>query len=100
MSAKGTKQIVFAHLVVATALGKIANLHDGFWQLEIVFGNTAGISVNINGAVEPAAVVPIVRFGLLRVEALNALAVDAALVNPLNPHEEPIGLPAFPGTIN
>ena len=100
MSSKVTKGITFSHLAVVTALVKMAKLHEGYWQLEVVFANTAGINANINNTMMPAAVVPIARFGLLRVEALNALAVDAALVNPQNPPERPVGLPAFPETVN
>lgn len=66
---------------IATALVKYANLHEGYWQVQVTFGHSAA-NLNINGRISPTSIVQIGYLQLGRVDALDELSVDAAIVNP------------------
>lgn len=77
----------FSYQETVEALIKQQGLHEGFWQLYIEFGlGAANISTGPSpdsGAIVPAAIVPVNKIGLKRVDKENNLTVDAAKVNPL-----------------
>lgn len=76
-----TKGMKFHLRDVAAALVRMADLHEGLWQVQIIFGNAAA-NMNLNGAFVPSAITSVVALQLARVEALDPLTVDAAAVNP------------------
>lgn len=76
-----TKTVKFRLRDVAEALVKLADLHEGLWQVQIMFGNSA-TNLNLNGALVPSAITSVVALQLARVETPDELTVDAALVNP------------------
>lgn len=78
---------------ITVALIKAADLHEGLWQLQAVFGQSVA-NISINGHMAPTAVTQFVGLQLQRVKELEPLTVDAAKVNPSNR----IVLPA--GSIN
>src|SRR5262249_38787315 len=68
---------------VVTLLVKHYGLHEGIWGPWIEFG-IGGINM-INpatGKAAPAAVVPIIKFGIQPFEQPSSITVDAAQVNP------------------
>lgn len=75
------QQYVFSYQEVAEALIKKQNLHEGIWAIYLEFALGAA---NIQGpeGIMPAAIVPLVKVGLQKAEAVSAIAVDAAVVNP------------------
>lgn len=76
------KTIALTHKEVVEAFIKHQNIHEGIWQLYVEFGIAAGnVSISPDETV-PAAVVPIKRLGLMRVDKEGPLAVDASIVNP------------------
>ncbi len=85
------KSIVFSYKEVVEALIRYNNIHEGLWDLYIEFGLAAA---NISGPGDefsPAAIIPLKKIGIQRVEKITNLTVDAALVNPLprvDPKEE------------
>lgn len=85
------KPITLTHKEVTLALIKHQNIHEGIWQLYVEFGISVG---NIPVADEkqelrvcPAAIVPITKIGLMKVDKQTPLALDASKVNP--PVSEP-----------
>ena len=73
---------------VVTALVRQSGLHEGKWALHVEFGLGAANLGDPSGALRPAAIVPVVKLGLRRVEALDDLSVDAAEVNPIKAKPE------------
>jgi hypothetical protein len=72
----------FSHKEVVTALLKAQGINTGIWGLHVRFALKAA---NIGGSdadLLPAALVPILAIGIQKVDKLNNLAVDAAVVNP------------------
>ena len=65
------------------ALIRHADLHEGLWQLQVAFGQSAA-NLSINGKMTPTAITQIMGLQLGRVEKLDALTVDAEQVNPQN----------------
>ena len=76
--AKTTK---FTLYQLTVALVKEADLHEGLWQLQVVFGQSAA-NLSINGATTPTAVVQVMGVQLGRVDKVDILTVNAAEVNP------------------
>lgn len=66
---------------IAVALVKLVDVHEGLWQLQVAFGQTAA-NLNINGRLTPAAITQVLGLQLGRVKTADALTVDAAFVNP------------------
>lgn len=87
-----TKQITFSHEEVVTALVKKQELHEGFWQLYVEFGIGAANVGPSPDQLLPAAIVPVLKIGLQRVDKKeNHLTVDAAEVNPIAGDPAPVG---------
>lgn len=74
---------------VATALVKEQGLHEGLWRVFFKFDLRVA-NVNMGEQLVPAAFLPVVAMGLMRVTELDPLTVDAAVVNPevriIRPH--------------
>jgi len=72
----------FSHQEVVEALIKQQDLHDGIWSLIVEFGlgsaNTGPGPQDLN----PTAIVPVLKMGLVKSKELTNLAVDASVVNP------------------
>lgn len=85
------KIITFTHKEVTTALIKHQNIHEGNWQIYIEFGiSGANIPTLLPGKGQelqlcPAAIVPINKIGLMKVDGETPLSLDASKVNPPNP---------------
>lgn len=76
-------QVLLSHKQIAEALVRQAGLHEGIWRLHVEFGIAGGlITLTVGGDPNPAAIVPIHRMGLQRVDEEDTLSVDAAVVNP------------------
>lgn len=76
-----TKGVNFQLRDVATALIRLGGIHDGLWQLQVVFGNTA-TNLEVNGALSPCAIASVAALRLAKVTQPGPLTVDAATVNP------------------
>jgi hypothetical protein len=76
-------QYTFSHKEVVEALIKKQGLHEGIWQLSVEFGIAAANIPTGQDQVSPAAIIPINKIGLLKVEVESSIATDAAKVNPL-----------------
>ena len=75
-------RFVFSHREVVEALIRQQGLHEGIWQLYVEFG-IAGVNVGPDDtALNPAAVVPVVKLGLTKTDQRNNLSADAEEVNP------------------
>lgn len=73
----------FTYKEVVEALIKQQGLHEGIWMLGMRFGiGPINVQSPTGGDPVPAAIVPVVGLSLRRKEALNPLALDAAVVNP------------------
>lgn len=76
------KTYTFAHKEVVEALIKRQGLREGIWQLYVEFGlAAANINQGGEGGLLPAAIVPILKIGLNKVEKESELTVDAAKIN-------------------
>lgn len=71
----------FSLFQLTVALLRAADIHEGFWQLQVVFGQTA-TNISINGKMTPTAFAQVMGVQLGRVEKPGDLTVDAAEVNP------------------
>jgi hypothetical protein len=77
------KQITFSHKEVVEALVKFNGLHQGLWGLYMEFGlGAANVQPPGEPDTIPAAILPVRKIGLQKVESLDSLSVDAAAVNP------------------
>jgi hypothetical protein len=76
------KTYVFNHKEVTEALIKHQNIHEGFWQIYVEFGIAAAIVATGPDQFSPAAIVPVSKIGILRMEQEAPLTVDATKVNP------------------
>jgi hypothetical protein len=79
-----TSQLMFKYQEVLEALIKQAGLHEGRWQLIMVFG-LAGANMGPNeNEIVPGAAVAVTGIGLQKAgpESPKALTADAAAVNP------------------
>lgn len=73
----------FSHKEVVEALIKKQGLHEGVWQLYVEFKLGAGnISAEEPSQYHPAAIIPIVKIGLIVAKEPSNLTADAAVVNP------------------
>jgi hypothetical protein len=75
-------QYTFSFKEIAEALIKKQGLREGVWGVYVEFGIAAGNIPDPAGQAFPAAIVPIVKLGLQRLEPNHPLAVNAAAVNP------------------
>src|SRR3990167_1422040 len=86
------KTVKFQLRDVAVALLKLADVHEGLWQIQVIFANSA-TNINLNGHLTPSAIASVVGMQLARVEqAGDELTVDAAVVNPAPRVVVPVGL--------
>jgi hypothetical protein len=77
-----TAQIKFSNKEIVTALLKAQGINEGIWGIYVRFGiQGVNIGPDEDSAV-PAAIVPILEFGLQKFDRLSNLSVDAATVNP------------------
>jgi len=77
------RNFTFSYKEVAAALVRDQGLHEGLWGIYMEFGlAAANITAPNESGVMPAAVVPVVKIGIQRVDAASNLTVDAAEVNP------------------
>jgi hypothetical protein len=78
-----TNRITFTHKEVVEALIRNNDLHEGLWQLYVEFGlSAANVGPAPGQDVNPAAIIPIVKLGLQKVNEPSNIAADAAMVNP------------------
>ena len=78
-------QITYTHREVAEMLVKHQGLREGIWGLFLKFGIQAANIGPDAGQLVPAAIIPVLAIGLQKFDSENALAVDAAKVNPAPP---------------
>ena len=77
------KNIRFQLRDVAAAMIRAASIHEGLWQIQVMFGNSA-TNLMLNGHLSPSSIASVVGLQLARVEKEDELTVDAAKVNPKN----------------
>ena len=71
---------------VVELLDKKANIHSGIWAISFQFAlGGANVSQSPGAAFHPAAIIPILKIGLQKVNEETNLSVDAAKVNPIVP---------------
>ncbi len=77
-------QYTFTYKEVVEALIKQQGIHEGTWGIYIEFGIQGANAGPSPDQLMPAAIVPVVKIGLQRVEADKPLpgAVDASVANP------------------
>lgn len=71
----------FTLFEVTVALITAAGIHEGYWQLQAVFGQSAA-NISINGQMLPTVITQFAGLQLTRVKDLDPLTVDAEKVNP------------------
>jgi len=76
------KQVTFTYKELSEVLVKKLNLHEGIWGIYIEFAIQGANIKDPGGQVLPSAVVPVVKIGIQRMDEVNSISVDAALVNP------------------
>ena len=75
---------------IVEVLIKKENIHEGIWGIYLEFG-IQGANINTTPEKDtflPAAIVPVVKIGIQRLEKENNLAVDASKINPKPPGGE------------
>jgi hypothetical protein len=77
-----TNQLAFSFKEIATILVKNSDLHEGIWGVFFNFGIQANNVGPNESELRPAALIPIIQMGLMRVDKETNLSVDAAKVNP------------------
>lgn len=77
-----TKQIAYSFKELAEILVKEQGIHEGFWGIYVRFGIKALNMGETEADLKPTALVPILEMGLGRMDEVNSLSVDAAVVNP------------------
>ena len=81
------EQYFFSYKEIIEVLIKKQGLHKGIWAISLEFG-LVGANVEPPGeALSPAAIVPIRKIGLRKVEELDGLSLDASKVNPISKEE-------------
>jgi hypothetical protein len=78
-----TRQVTFTYQELAEILVKQQDIHEGLWGVYFELGIGGGNVSTPDGNFVPAAVVPMQRVGIQKVdEEIQGLTVDAAVVNP------------------
>jgi hypothetical protein len=72
---------LFSHQEVVEALIKKQGIHEGIWSLYMEFGLAAVNAGPGPQELDPAAIIPVRKIGLQRVQEMTNLSVDAADVN-------------------
>lgn len=75
-------QIKYAHREIVQLLIKDQGLHEGIWGLYIRFGLGASNVGESEGALQPAAIIPVMEIGLQKFDKETNISLDAAKVNP------------------
>jgi len=83
-----SKAIIFNFKEIAEALVKKQGIHEGIWGIYVEFGISAA---NINASDDPdkqktllpAAIIPVLKFGIQPFADETNLSVDASKVNPV-----------------
>ena len=78
------KQYTFTYQEVVEALIKKQGLHEGIWAITFELAVAGATVQGPGGELTPAAVIPIAKVGLQKVDATSPIAVDAAVVNPVH----------------
>lgn len=73
---------LFSYKEVVISLIKQQNIHEGIWALMVEFGLAAANAGPDDDQMSPAAIVPVQRIGIHRVDKLTNLSVDASIENP------------------
>lgn len=77
------KICTFTFKEIVEALIKKENIHEGIWGVYVEFGiGAANVGQAPGQDVLPAAIVPVMKIGIQRLEVENNLSVDASKVNP------------------
>jgi len=76
------QMISLSHQEVVEALIKHQDIHEGMWQLVVEFGIAAANIATGPDEFLPAAIVPVKKIGLRKVDKMTPLSVDASIVNP------------------
>jgi hypothetical protein len=81
----GEPQIItFSYKELATVLIKHEGIHEGLWSLTVQFAMKAGMTQT--GPAEEdvviAAVIPLLKMGIQKLDKPTPISVDAAEVNP------------------
>jgi len=81
---EASQTYTYTHREFAEILVKQQGIHQGLWGLYVEFG-IGGVNVvnSTDGAMSPAAIVPITKIGIQRFPEANSMTVDAAVVNPV-----------------
>jgi len=81
----GEPQIItFSYKELATVLIKHQQIHEGFWSVVVQLG-LQGANIKVGPSEEdvvPAAIVPMMKIGLQKLDKPTPISVDAAEVNP------------------
>jgi hypothetical protein len=77
-----TKSISFDFKEIAELLVKNQGIHEGLWAIYVEFGIGAGNVGPSPEELKPAAIIPVMKLGIQRVEEPSNLSVDASIVNP------------------
>ncbi|MGH7204681.1 MAG: hypothetical protein ACREI2_00570 [Nitrospiraceae bacterium] len=75
------KQVTFTFKEIVEALLKKHGIHEGIWGIYIEFA-IQGTNLESPTGVHPAAIVPVLKIGLQRMDKVTPISVDAAEVNP------------------
>lgn len=79
--AEATK-FLFSYKEVVVALIKQQGIHEGIWSLLVEFGLAAANAGPDDDQLAPAAIIPVQKIGIHKVETPTNLSVDAAVENP------------------
>jgi hypothetical protein len=80
-----TNQLIFTFKELAALLVKASNVHEGIWAIFVNFGIQANNVGPNENELRPAAIIPILQLGLIKVDKETNLSVDAAKINPATP---------------
>ncbi len=77
------KQVTFTYKEIVEALLIKQNVHEGIWGIYMEFA-IQGTNIESHAGTYPAAVVPVVKIGLQKMDKVGPISVDAAEVNPVS----------------
>jgi hypothetical protein len=77
-----TTQLTFEHKEIIELMLRNANISEGIWQLQLSLGLAGGNVGLTPEELNPAAIVMIQKFGLIRVTDESLLTVDASKLKP------------------
>lgn len=75
--------MTFSHKEVVSALLTLQDIHEGIWGLYVEFGIGAANVGPTPDEIQPAAIIPLLKIGLQKFDAITNISVDAAAVNPI-----------------